>query len=152
MAYALKLSHHLCLSTKWSQAKGCSVTISKRQEEITIKPKNLNLQTLAGSPEGEQLIVDLKFGLSCCFLSRQCRAVRNKSSHKSESCCCSLCVTCYCKLAAAALPAPGDLHRRENCLNEGSLYIVTQGHSQHHRNTFRLQKSSMKCHCASGSF
>lgn len=138
---------------KWSQAKGCSVTISKRKEEITIKPKKPNVQMLAGIPAGEQLIVDLKLGLSCCFLPRQCRAVRNKSSHKSDSCCFQVQLLSLCHLLLQTgreqLPlAPGDSHRSGTWLNEGSLYILTPWHSQHHRNTFSRYKSTIKCHCA----
>lgn len=146
--------HIICVRVqKQSQAKGWSVTTSNRKEEITIKPKELNLEILAGIPAGEQLIVDLKFGLSCCFLSRQHRAVRNKSFHKPDWCCFQVQLLSLCHLslqtAREQLPlAPGDFHRSGAWLNQGSLYIPTHWHSQQHSNTFSLYKSTVKCHCA----
>lgn len=146
--------HIICVRVqKWSQAKGCSVTTSKRKEEITIKPKKLNLQTLAGIPAGEQPIVDLKFGLSCCFCSRQCRAVRNKSFHKSDSCCfqVQLLSPCHLLLQTGREQLPlllGIFTAVKTWLNWGSLCVLTHWHSQQHRNTSSLYKSSIKRHRA----
>lgn len=146
--------HIICVrSTKVESSQGLKCYYKQKKGRNYNQTKKLNLQTLAGIPAGEQLIVDLKLGLSCCFLSRQRRAGRNKSFHKPDSCCfqVQLLSPSHLLLQTAREQlslAPGDFHRSGTWLNQGSLCILTHWHSQHHSNTFSLCKSTVKCPCA----
>lgn len=149
--------HIICVRVqKWSQAKGCSVTTSKRKEEITIKPQKTSIcKHLLGSQQVSNWL--WISNLDSVAVSAQDNAVlwEIKASNKSDSCCfqvqlLSLRVTCYCKLAGSSFPLLlGGLTEVKIWLNEENPLCsdpLTLTAPQKHLQP--AYKSSIKCHCA----
>lgn len=76
----------------------CSVTVSKRKEEMTTKqtkkPQSVHIYRILSGLLNEYH----NFRLSYYLFSRQCRDVRNKSLHKSTPCCFQVQLLSSCQL------------------------------------------------------
>lgn len=134
----------------------CSVTISKRNEEMTTKQKKQSVNTCRNL-SSEQLNAYHKFGLSCYLFSRQYRDVRNKNLHKSNPCCFQAqaalllsVVIPSCQGTVFSLADNSKTFFKKWNLTKWRKFLYSDPlwYSQYHRNTFNLYKSTNNCNCA----
>lgn len=133
-----EIIHIICVRVqKWSQAKGCSVTTSKRKEEITIKPKKTTIcKHLLGSQQVSNWL--WISNLDSVAVSAQDNAVlwEIKASNKSDSCCFQVQLLSPCHLLLQTgreqlPPAPGGSHRSQNLTERRKPFVFwpTDTHS-----------------------